>query len=249
MRLERWQHEGYVTLFSKFGTGRHFRVGEAQELLAYDPSMTYKFLNELEHVGLIESKRSGENWRVKEYKLSAQLNEIPLMDQPIPTGKPLPPAPLLDRLGYGTTSTASVYSGNIGSAYEKFYEPSGRYTAILKKGKYSEVDFVAGEIRKFNVDFTSRAIQNFDEIDWGKVIQKLNSFQKRYLGAVIDLLLGKGYENGKAANLTGRLFEDTKTDGRLFGVGLQEKEPPEFSRTGKKWRVELKISIGEVEVL
>ena len=249
MRLERWQHEGYVTLFNRVGTDKYFTVNEAQGLLAYDSTMTYKLLNELEHLGLVESKRSEENWKVKEYKLRAQLTEISLMDQPIPVGKPLPPAPLLDTLGYATTSTASVYSGNIGATYEKFYTPSGQYTAILKKGKYNDIDFVVEEISKFNVDFTSRALQNFDEIDWQKVIQKLNSFQKRYLGAVIDLLLEKGYKNGKATKLSEELFEDTKTDGRFVSIGLQKEEPSELKKIGRKWRVTLRISIGEVEVL
>jgi len=46
-----------------------------------------------------------------------------------------------------------------------------------------------------------------------------------------------------------RLFDDTKTDGRFFRVGRQEKEPPELRRIGKKWRVELRISNAEVELL
>jgi hypothetical protein len=249
MRFERWQYEGYVALFNRFSTDRYFTVNEAQELLAYDLTMTYKLLNELEHLNLIESKRSEENWKVKKYKLRAQLNEISLIDQPIPTGKPLPPAPLLDKLGYGITSTASVYSGNLEMTYKKLYEPSGGYTAILKKGRYGDTDFVVEEIKKFNVELTSRALQNFDEIDWQKVIQKLNSFQKRYLGAVIDLLLEKGYKNEKATKLSEELFEDTKTDGRFFTIGWQGKQPSEFRRIGNRWRVKLVVSNAEVELL
>jgi hypothetical protein len=249
MRLERWQYEGYVALFNRFGTDKYFTVNETQELVAYDSTMTYKLLNELEHLGLIESRRSEENWKVKEYMLRVKLDEITLLDQPIPTNRSPNPSPLLDKLGYGTTSTASVYSGNIDTSFAYFYKPSGQYTAILKKGKYNDVDFVVEEISKFNVDFTSRALQNFDEIDWQKVIQKLNSFQKRYLGAVIDLLLEKEYKNGKAAKLSEELFEDTKTDGRFVSIGLQKEEPSELKKIGRKWRVTLRISVGEVEVL
>jgi hypothetical protein len=248
MRLEKWQHESYVLLYNKFGTKRWFKISEAQKEFAYSRTMTYKVLNELKHLGLIEDKRSEWYWKAKLYRLRVRLEEIPFMNEPVPTSKPVKPPKLVSKMGYVATRTAPVYGQDVALLHRALYDPSGGYIAVLKKGKFDDIALIVENIKGFNTEFVSRAIQTV-RINWQKVISDINSFQKRYLGASIDILMQKGYKNREIEKLRDQLFEETKNDGRTFEIPGGYKEPPEFKNIGKKWRVKLDISPAECELL
>ena len=82
------------------------------------------------------------------------------------------------------------------------------------------------------------------KIDFNKVIRELNSYQRRYLGALLEIL--KEYKE-----IADKLYELTKNDKRVFSIFPKEvrKVPKGYKEIAKKWRINLNIDVVNIDEL
>ena len=125
----------------------------------------------------------------------------------------------------------------------------------IKKGECDDASFVAERIKARDTTFVSRFLQS-GETNFSEVVKRLNSFDYRYFGAVMDVLLEKGIEDERTRKivtaLRDGLFRRTEKDDREFSIFPKDlrKQPKEFDAIAKKWRIYLNISSpAEVELM
>ncbi len=253
MRLQKWEYDAYVSLLNSFGTKKHFTIEEAMERLAYSKTAAWKVLNELEKKGIIGKQRLDENWRAKKYKLLASIEELSLIGEQIPTNKLAGTPAVAAEMGYMPSGTQVIFTNSPADSYKTLFKPGGSHYVTIRKGKYDDASFVAERIKARDTAFASRFLQSGETI-FSEVVKRLNSFDYRYFGAVMDILLEKGVEDERTRKivtaLRDGLFRQTEKDDREFSVFPRDlrRQPKELDAIAKKWRICLNLSPAEVEL-
>lgn len=251
MWLQKWLWDRYRELRLKIGMNINFTFEQAKEIFSYDSNETiYKVLNELEKLNIIQVERSKEDERQKKYKIVLDLKDLPYAGLTVPTDyKQLPqiykPKDMLFEAGsmavYGTTAMPPS------KAFDKVYvKEGGELITLMPKKPSATVEGLLTEALK---EFKSgevilRIILN-SKIDLDAVTKNLNSYQKRYLGALLEILNKKEYKN-----IVKLLYKSTENDNRVFSVYPKIRETPkEYKEIGKKWRINLNIEKVDVDEL
>ena len=243
MWLQKWIWDRYRELRLKIGINIGFTFEEAKKILSYDSEQTlYKVLNELEKLNIIQVERAKEDERKKKYKIVLDLKDLPYAGLTVPTDydhlEPMyRPRDMLFEAGsmavYGTTAMPPS------KAFNKVYDREGKeFITLMPKKPSATVEELLIEALK---DFKSgkvilRIILN-SKIDLDNVIRNLNSYQKRYLGTLLEILNKKEYKN-----IARSLYKATEKDKRVFSVYPKVREmPKEYKEIGKKWSINLNI--------
>jgi len=251
MWLQKWLWDRYKELRLKIGMNISFTFEEAKEIFSYDSNETvYKVLNELEKLNIIQVERAKEDERQKRYKIALDLKDLPYAGLTVPTDyEHLPqmyrPRDMLFEAGsmavYGTTAMPPS------KAFDKVYIKEGEelITLMPKKPSATVEELLIEALKEFKSgEVILRIILN-SKVDLDAVIRNLNSYQKRYLGALLEILNKKEYKN-----IVKSLYEATEKDKRVFSIYPKIREmPKEYKEIGKKWRINLNIERVDINEL
>lgn len=243
MWIQKWIWDRYKELRLKIGINTGFTFEEAKEIFSYDSNETiYKVLNELEKLNIIQVDRAKEDERQKMYKIVLDLKDLPYAGLTVPTDyENLPqmyrPKDMLFEAGsmaiYGTTAMPPS------RAFDKVYDKEGKefITLMPKRQSATVEELLIESLKEFKSgEVIFRIIIN-SKIDLDAVIRNLNSYQKRYLGALLEILNKKEYKN-----IVKSLYDATEKDKRVFSVYPKIREmPKEYREIGKKWHINLNI--------
>jgi hypothetical protein len=141
-----------------------------------------------------------------------------------------------------------IKTGEPQKEYYRRLSESGKFLVTIEKGrKQTEEDKLVDAVNRYNTEFVSKALQQL-RANWQPVLHRLSSFKKRYVGAIIDVLLARGVKNEQLERLRDEIYKQTKRDNRYFSIypKTYRKQPKEFRNIGKKWRINLNISKEEV---
>ena len=243
MWLQKWILDRYMELRLKIGMNIGFTFEEAKEILSYDSEQTlYKVLNELEKLNIIQVERAKEDERQKKYKIILDLKDLPYAGLTVPTDyEHLPqmyrPKDMLFETGsmavYGTTAMPPS------RAFDKVYDKEGKglITLMPKKPSATVEELLIEALKELKSGEVILRIIINSKIDLDAVIKNLNSYQKRYLGALLEILNKKEFKN-----IVKFLYDATEKDKRVFSVYPKIREmPKEYREVGKKWRINLNI--------
>lgn len=251
MWLQKWLWDRYKELRLKIGMNISFTFEQAKKIFSYDSEQTiYKVLNELEKLNIIQVERAKEDERQKKYKIILDLKDIPYAGLTVPTDydhlQPMyRPKDMLFEAGsmavYGTTAMPPS------KAFDKVYIKEGEelITLLPKKPSATVEELLIEALKEFKSgEVIFRIIFN-SKIDLDAVIKNLNSYQKRYLGALLEILNKKEYRGIMEA-----LYKATENDTRIFSIYPKVREAPkEYKEIGKKWRINLNIEKVDVDEL
>lgn len=243
MWLQKWIWDRYKELRLKIGINTGFTFEEAKEIFSYDSNETiYKVLNELEKLNIIQVDRAKEDERQKMYKIVLDLKDLPYAGLTVPTDyENLPqmyrPKDMLFEAGsmaiYGTTAMPPS------RAFDKVYDKEGKeFITLMPKRQSANVEELLIEtLKEFKSGEVILRIIINSKIDLDAVIRNLNSYQKRYLGALLEILNKKEYKS-----IVSSLYKATEKDKRVFSVYPKIREmPKEYKEIGKKWHINLNI--------
>ncbi len=245
MWIPRWLWERYKELRLKIGLNNSFSFKQAKEIFAYDSDeMTYKTLNELEQLNIITVERSKIDGRARIYKIVLELNDIPYADITIPTDYQQTSSGFTPATGsaaiFGTTSARPSV------AFQRMYNKEGqqKVTIVPKPIAKTIGDYLVENIKSYKSAEPILSITKKEEIDFDIVIRKLNSYQRRYLGALLEIL-------NKHKKIKDKLYELTKKDKREFSIFPRKvkKIPKEYKGIAKKWRIYLNIDVVNLDEL
>ena len=251
MWLQKWIWDRYKELRLKIGINTAFAFEEAKKILSYDSAQTiYKILNELEKVNIIQVERAKEDERQKKYKIVLDLKDLPYAGLAVPTDydqlqSMYKPKDMLFEAGsmavYGTISMQPS------KAFNNVYVKDGveLITLLPKKPSATVEELLIEALKEFKSgEVIVRIILN-SKIDLGAVMRNLNSYQKRYFGALLEILNKKEYKS-----IVSSLYKTTEKDKRVFSVYPKIREmPKEYREIGKKWRINLNIEKVDVNEL
>ena len=251
MWLPKWIWDRYRELRLKIGINTPFTFEEARKILSHDSSQAlYKVLNELEKLGIIKVERAEEDERQKKYKIVLELKDLPYAGLTVPADydriKPAyMPKDMLFEAGsmavYGTTAMPPS------RAFDEVYDKEGKQFITLtpKKPPETPEELLTEALKELKSAEVVLRIIIHSKIDLNAVIKNLNSYQKRYLGALLDILGRKAYKV-----ITNSLYETTKKDKRVFSIYPKVRAmPKEYAVIGKKWRIHLNIEKVNVDEL
>ena len=247
MWIPRWLWERYKELRLKIGFNNSFSFKQAKEILSYDNNeMIYKTLNELERLDIINVEKSKKDKRAKTYKIVLELKDIPYADITIPTNYPQEPSDFLSSTGsaaiFGTTSVKPSV------AFHRMYNKDGQQqiTIIPKPIAKTIEEYLVENIKSYKSAEPILSIIKKKKIDFKEVIRNLNSFQRRYLGALLEIL-----DKDKYKKLIEELYNLAKEDNRKFSIFPKQikKVPEEYKKIAKKWRINLNIDVVDIDEL
>lgn len=251
MWLQKWIWDRYRELRLRIGINTGFTFEEAKKILSYDSEQTlYKVLNELEKVNIIQVERVKEDGRQKKYKIILDLKDLPYAGLTVPTDydhlEPMyRPKDMLFEAGsmavYGSTAMPPS------RAFNKVYDREGKefITLMPKRPSATVEELLIRALEEFKSgEVILRIIVN-SKIDLNAVIRNLNSYQKRYLGALLEILNKKEYKRTISS-----LYKATENDKRVFSIYSKVREmPKEYKEIGKKWRINLNIDKVDINEL
>jgi len=221
---------------SNFDINKTFTFSQAKSVLKDHDIMTYKTLNELARNNLIIITPSKKDKRVKEYKLALDLDQLPYHNVEIPTNVRayLPAAHKLGIL------TKNEIRGNPKKLFEKLYKKDGKEMIKLTAGSELKTieDLLVESLKSYREpEVILTILHKTDEINWDLIINRLNSFQKRYLGAILEI------SNKKFPHIIAELKDATRNDNRIFSVRKgKHLVPEEYKKISEKWRINLNIN-------
>lgn len=240
MWIPKWLWERYKILRLKLGLNSNFKFKDVKALFSHDSNeMVYKTLNRLEKLKIIEVKRTKKDSREKSYKLVLDLKDLPFQNLAVPTNKT--PDPNL----HGLTGSMAVYgtisSTNLDRKFEKVYNKQGlnQITLVKEKPAKTPTDLLTTLVKEFKSAELILKLMIDNKIDFNEVIPNLNSFERRYLGALIEILNKKKFNKVKD-----KLYELTKKDNREFTIYPKEVRnvPKKYLKIAKRWRIHLNIN-------
>jgi len=244
MWIPRWLWERYRELRLRIDLNNSFSFKQAKEIFSYNRNeMIYKTLNELERMNIINVERSKNDKRVKRYKIVMELKDIPYADITIPTNKQQEPPGFLSSTGSAAIfGTASIKPS---AAFNRMYTKDGKQQVTIAKKPAAKTieEYLAENIKTYKSAEPILAIVKKEKIDFRKVIRNLNSFQRRYLGALLEILNKK--------ELAEELYNLTKKDNRKFSIFPKQvkKVPEKYKKIAKKWRINLNIDVVNIDEL
>lgn len=250
MWIPRWLWERYRELRLKIGLNDSFSFKQAKGILSYDSDeMIYKTLNKLEQLNIIAVERAKKDKRAKTYKVALDLKDLPYSGLTIPSD--YQPEPGFLRLSAATGSMATLGTAVFPSmppsrAFEKMYDKeSERYVTIMPEKPAGTIEeYLASLVQEYKSPEAILTIIKKQKIDFDKAIKELNSYQRRYLGALLEVL-------DKHRETIDKLYELTKKDKREFSIFPRKvrQVPKEYKEIAKKWRINLNIDVVNVDEL
>ncbi len=244
MWLQKWIWERYKELRLRIGINTVFTFKKAKEILSYDSNQTiYKLLNELEKFNIIKVERLKKDRREKKYKIVLDLKDIPYSYINIPSNyKP--------RHEFLASTESMAIQGAItvkspSREFNKIYnKESNQFVTIVPEKEAQTIEeYLTKLIKEYKAPEAILSIIKKHRIDFNKIISNLNSYQKRYLGALLEIL-------NKYKEVKGRLYELTKNDKRMFSIFPKVKKiPKEYKKTAKRWRINLNIDVVNLDEL
>lgn len=245
MWLQKWIWERYKELRLKVGINIGFTFEKAKEVLSYDSDQTiYKLLNELEELRIIKTERLGEDRRAKTYKIVLELKDIPYVDITIPTNYQQEPPGFLSSTGSAAISGTTSVEPSI--AFHRMYNKDGQQqvTIVPKPIAKTIEEYLIENIKSYKSAEPILSIIKKHKIDFDEVIRELNSYQRRYLGALLEIL-------NEYKEIVDKLYELTKNDKREFSIFPKKvkKIPTEYKEIAKKWRINLNIDVVNIDEL
>ncbi len=245
MWIQRWLWERYKELRLKIGLNNRFSFKQAKKIFSYDSNeMIYKTLNKLERLNIITVERSKTDNRAKTYKIVLELKDIPYADITIPTDYPQELPSFISSTGsapiFGTTSVKPSV------AFQRMYNREGQQqvTIVPKPVAKTIEEYLIENIKSYKSAEPILSIIKKEKIDFDKIIGKLNSYQRRYLGALLEIL-------NEYKEITNKLYELTKNDKRIFSIFPKKvkKVPNEYKEIAKKWRIYLNTDVVNLDDL
>ena len=105
-------------------------------------------------------------------------------------------------------------------------------------------EYLVGLVKEYKSPEAALNLIKNQKIDLDKIINELNSYQRRYMGALLEIL-------GKDKEIIGLLYETTKKDKRVFSIFPKKvkKIPKEYKGIAKKWRINLNIDVVNLDEL
>jgi hypothetical protein len=245
MWIPKWLWERYKELRLKIGLNISFSFKQAKEIFSYDSDeMIYKTLNKLEQLDIIIVKRSKTDKRAKTYKIVLELKDIPYADITIPTDYPQEHPDFLASTGSAAIFGITPLKPSI--AFHKMYNKDGQQqvTIVPKPAAKTIEEYLIDNIKSYKSVEPILSIIIKEKIDFDKVIRELNSYQRRYLGALLEIL-------NKHKEIKDKLYELTKKDKREFSIFPRKvkKIPKKYEKIAKKWRVYLNIDVVNTDEL
>ncbi len=237
MWIPRWLWERYRELRLKLGLNDRFSFKQAKGIFSYDSNeMVYKTLNKLEKLNIVEVERSKDDNRAKTYKIVLELKDIPYADITIPTNYQQEDSGFIPTTGsaaiFGTTSVKPSV------AFQRMYNKDGhQQVTIAPKPTAKTIEgYLIENITSYKSAEPILNIIKKEKIDFDKVIKRSNSYQRRYLGALLEIL-------AKHREIRDKLYELTKNDKRVFSIFPRKakKVPEKYKEIAKKWRINLNI--------
>jgi len=238
MWIQKWIWERYKELRLKIGINTDFTFETAKGILNHDSDQTiYKVLNELEQLRIINVDRLGKDKREKKYRVVLDLKDIPYSDLTIPSDYQPEPQFLATTGSMAITGTAAPFlqpSRAFGRLYNK--ESNKFVTIVPEKPAETIEEYLARLIQGYKSAEPVLSIIKKEKIDFDKVIRELNSYQRRYLGALLEILT-------QHKEVKDKLYELTKNDKRVFSIFPRKvkKVPEKYKEIAKKWRINLNI--------
>lgn len=256
MWLQKWIWERYKELRLKIGINIDFTYEKAKKILSYDSEQTiYKILNELEESKIIKVKRSKKDKRQKKYRIVLDLKDVPYSYLSIPSDYQAEPG-FLASTGSTVIEGMPIFLPAEGKPFSLPKLPSKAFDKIYNKKSERFVTIVPEKAAETIEEYLTRLIQKYKspeailniikkkQIDFNKVIRELNSYQKRYLGALLEIL-------NEHKGITDKLYELTKNDKREFSIFPRKvkKVSDEYKKIAKKWRINLNIDVVNLDEL
>jgi len=244
MWIPRWLWERHKELRLRIGLNNSFSFKQAKEIFSYDSDeMVYKTLNKLEQLNIITVERSKVDTRARTYKIVLELKDIPYADITIPTD-------YHGQLGFAPATGSAAIFGTISAkpsvAFHKIYNRDGQrqVTLVPKPAAKTIEEYLIENIKSYKSAEPILSIIKKEKIDFNKIIKKLNSYQKRYLGALLEIL-------NRYKEIREKLYEITKNDKRVFSIFPRnvKKIPKEYKEIAKKWRINLNIDLVNIDEL
>jgi len=245
MWIPRWLWERYKELRLKIDINNSFSFKQAKDILSYDKDeMIYKTLNKLEKLDILKVEKSKDDSRTKAYKIILELKDLPYAELTIPTNHPQKPSDFLATSGSAPIFGTTAMKPSI--AFQKMYNKDGQQqvTILPKQVAKTIEEYLIENIKEYKSAEPILNIIKKEKIDFDKVIKHLNSYQKRYLGALLEIL--DMYKEIKEL-----LYEQTKKDKRKFSIFPRniKKVPKEYEQIAKKWRINLNIDVVNIDEL
>ncbi len=247
MWFQKWIWERYKELWLKIGRNREFTFAQAKEILQYDSNQTvYKLLNELEQSKIITVERTKKDGRTKKYKIVLDLKDIPYSYLKVPSDYKARQK-FLPSTGSMTISGASLFLDVLPSkAFERVYDKeSERFVTIVpEKQARTMEEFITKMLQDYKSPEAILKIIKEQKINFTEVLLGLNSYQKRYLGALLEILQ-------KDKKMIEGLYELTKNDKRIFSIFPKKvrKIPKKYKKISRKWRINLNIDVVNIHEL
>jgi len=250
MWIPRWLWERYKELRLKIGLSNSFSFKQAKEILSYDSNeMIYKTLNKLEQLNIIAVERAKKDTRAKTYRIVLDFKDVPYSGLTIPSDY----QPEQDFLGLSATTGSMATSGATvfpsmppSKAFDKMYDKeSERFVTIMPEKPARTIEgYLASLIQEYKSPAPILSIIKKQKIDFDNVIKELNSYQRRYLGALLEILK-------KDREIISKLYELTKNDKREFSIFPKKikKVPREYKKIAKRWRINLNIDVVNLDEL
>ena len=245
MWIPKWLWERYKELRLKIGLDNSFSFKQAKEIFSYDSDeMIYKALNKLEKLDIITVERSKTDNRAKTYRIVLELKDLPYADITIPTDYQH------ESFGFTpTTGSAAIFGTTAvrpSVAFHRMYNKDGQHqvTIIPKPIAKTIEEYLIENIKSYKSAEPILSIIKKEKIDFNKVIRELNSYQRRYLGALLEIL-------NRYKEIRDKLHEITKNDRREFSIfpGKVKKVPNKYKEIAKKWRINLNIDVVNIDEL
>src|SRR3989344_4579349 len=189
MWLQKWIWERYEELRLRIGINMAFTFEKAKEILNYDSNQTiYKLLNELEKFNIVKVERSKKDRREKRYKIVLDLKDIPYLYINIPSNYKPKQEFLASTGSMAVQGTITVKSPS--REFNKIYNKKSQQfvTIVPEKEALTIEEYLIKPIQEYKAPESILSIIKKHRIDFSKVISNLNSYQRRYLGALLEIL-------------------------------------------------------------
>jgi len=247
MWVQKWIWERYKELRLKIGININFTFEEAKNILNYDSNQTiYKLLNELEQLRIIKVDRLKKDRRAKNYRIILDLKDIPYSYLSIPSDYKAKKG-FLTSTGSALIQGMPIQSTIPSKTFNKLYNKESKQFVTIIPEKTAETieEYLTRLIQEYKSPAPILNIIKKHKIDFNKVIIKLNSYQKRYLGALLEIL-----NKNKHKGAIEKLYNLTKEDNRKFSIFSKiKKVPQKYKKIAKKWRINLNVDVVNIDEL
>ena len=236
MWLPKWLWTRYFRLRTEFDVNKSFTFKQAKDILKDKDAMLYKAINELNKSNILAIELSKKDKRIKQYKILLDLDQLPYHNIEIPTNvKAYIPA--AHKAGILTRNSII---GDPKRLFNKLYKKDGKEIINVLAGTELKTieDLIISSLKSYREpEIILTIILKTDDINWDIITKQLNSYQKRYLGAILEL------SAKKFPSLVSDLKEDTINDNRIFSIRKGKHiVPEEYKKISEKWRINLNVN-------